>query len=226
VKRIELLAGIFFALITFVMQGKGYPYQRYPLLILLILVINQDIFEAANKKGMVRWVAYAGIVFQCLVLAPVAAWRVHTFRSITPFNSALSSAFGRYGADVDGRVQCLDTFGGCVNTLYNQRLMQSTGYLYDCYLFAPEQNEVTRRYRDDFWRSFQNARPKLVVMTDQFCFGDGEGFGKIDRWPAMKKEIDGEYSLDMEWHPMEKQRWWGRSELPASFRIYLRKPGS
>lgn len=168
-ERVELLLGLFFALASFVLQGKGYPYQRYPLLALMIFIVNLDAFEAVTMTGVTQWIAYGVLALECLVLAPTAAWRIHTFRPKSPFSTTLSADLEHYGPDLNGKIQCLDTFGGCIETLYNERMTQSTGFLYDCYLFTPHQDEATRRYRDAFWKSFLSARPELVVVTDQFC---------------------------------------------------------
>jgi hypothetical protein len=59
------------------------------------------------------------------------------------------------------------------------------------------------------------------VMTDQSCFDDKDGFAKLDRWPALRNELETHYTSTVEWHPSVKQRWWSRSEFPHSFRLYV-----
>jgi hypothetical protein len=223
-ERVELLTGIGVAFTAYVVQGKGYPYHRYPLLSLLLLVMSMDFMDGVAEAGAPRIVAATALMFECLILAPHAAWLVRSFSASAPFEQALSSDLAHFGPELDGKVQCLDTFGGCVTTLYNLRLVQSTGYLYDCYLFSPHQNETTARYRKAFWNAFLSAQPRVIVMTDQFCFGDKGGFAKLDNWPELHDEIAEQYTESLEWNPPRLQRWWARSEYPASYRIYVRRP--
>ena len=222
-ERIELLSGIGVGFAAYVAQGKGYPYHRYPLLSLLLLVMSMDFIDGLARLGATRILAVVALSFQCLGLAPRAAWLVHSFRINTPLEQALSLELARLGPQLDGQVQCLDTFGGCINTLYYLRLTQSTGYLYDCYLFTPHQNETSARYRTAFWTAFQAAQPKVIVITNQFCFGDAGGFAKLNNWPVLQEYIVHRYNETSEWNPAQPQRWWARYELPSSFRIYTRK---
>jgi hypothetical protein len=224
-ERAELLAGIGVAFTAYVVQGKGYPYHRYPLLSLRLLVMSMDFMDSLAATGVPRIIAATALTFECLIIAPHAAWLVHSFSPSAPFEQALSNDLARFGPQLNGKVQCLDTVGGCVTTLYNLRLVQSTGYLYDCYLFRPHQNATTMRYREAFWNAFLSAQPSVIVMTDQFCFGDSGGFGKLDNWPELRDEIAERYTEILEWNPPRPERWWARSEYPAKYRIYVRRPG-
>lgn len=221
-KRLELLTGIAIALLGYLVQGKGYPYQRYPLLALLLLTINLDLVAAIRRAGMGRIAAIAAIALQCLYLAPHAAWQVHTFRFATPVEQALGDYLARF-PNLDGQVQCLDTFGGCINTLYNLRLTQSTDFLYDCYLFPTQPNPTSTRYRESFWAAISAARPRVLVVSEQFCFGAPTAFAKLDQWPQLRDAIAQHYTLKTEWSTAQPQRWWSRDEIPPRFRIYVRK---
>jgi hypothetical protein len=219
-QRLQLLTGIAIALLGYVLQGKGYPYQRYPLLALFLLAINLDLFIAIRRAGVGRLAALTAIALQCLYLAPHAAWQIHSFRPATPVELALAADLTAI-PNLDGQVQCLDTFGGCINTLYNLRLTQGTGFLYDCYLFPPQPNPTSTRYRESFWAAFTSARPRVLVVSEQFCFGE-HTFAKLDRWPQLRDTIAQQYTLQTEWSTTQPQRWWSRDEVPPRFRIYLR----
>lgn len=223
-ERFELLVGVVLTATAFVMQGKGHPYQRYPLLALLLPLMGMDLVSAVESvKRSSQILAIAAVAFACLVLGPKAAWRVRSYRPETPFRSALEARLRPFGAELEGNVQCLDTFGGCIDTLYEMRLVQSTGYLYDCYLFASDASGEQARYRAGFLAEFERTRPKVVVLTDQFCFGETGGFSKLGRWPQLDGELAERYERGAEWHGSAAMRWWSHDEVPTSFRIYVRR---
>lgn len=222
--RSALLVGAAFTLLAYAMQGKGHPYQRYPFLALLLPLMAMDFMSALESARTVsRIAAMAALAFVCVVLGPKTVWRVRSYRPETPFRNALEAKLRPFGAELSGNVQCLDTFGGCIDTLYDMRLVQSTGYLYDCYLFAPEASAERARYRAGFLAEFERTKPKVVVLTDQFCFGETGGFDKLTRWPELDGELAQRYERGEEWHGSVPMRWWSHDETPTSFRIYERR---
>ena len=226
-ERIELLVGVAIALLAYVIQGKGFPYHRYSLIALLLLLMGMDFFDALKHTGAARLLSIAALAYACFLIAPRAAWAVRSFSPAEPFEQALAQTLDHdlqaNPANLSGNVQCLDTFGGCINTLYNLRLVQSTGFLYDCYLFVPGHNPASDQYRAAFWAAFQHARPRIVILTSQDCFGP-DSFQKIDQWPQFKDALARSYTQVEEWHPTQPEHWWTRRQTPSQFRIYLRKP--
>jgi len=218
-ERAELLLGAIVALLAYVAQGKGYPYHRYPLMALLLLMMGIDFSAGLERKGWVRCFSVVALAAACFFYAPRAAWLVHSFDPAMPFEQNLAHDLRRYG-NLSENVQCLDTFGGCINTLYNLRAVQSTGFLYDCYLYVP--GEAAEEYRRAFWTAYQKARPEIVVLTSQYCFSR-DSFQKIDAWPQLRNDLSDSYQVVTEWHATQPQHWWSRREFPSQYRIYLRK---
>ena len=177
----QLLIGIGGALAAYVTQGKGYPYHRYPLLILFLVAVCIELFRNLSGKFVfTRVVAVTTCLVLCVIVAPQLAYRTYTFSNAAPFQTSLESSLTSIDSPqkLSGNVQCLDTFGGCIGSLYDLKVVQATGYLYDCYLFSPPSNERAT-YRAGFIKAFQEKQPKIVVLTNQFCFGNTrEGFDK------------------------------------------------
>jgi hypothetical protein len=222
-ERIELLAGIAIALLAYIAQGKGFPYHRYSLLALLLLPMGMDFFEALKQTGAARVLSILALAYACFFIAPRATLAVRSFTTTQPFQQGLAHDLQAHHADLSGGVQCIDTLGGCINTLYDLKIVQSTGFLYDCYLFLPGHNPVTDQYRAAFWAAFQQARPKVLILTSQYCFGP-DSFQKINTWPQFADNLAHSYTQVTEWHPTQQEHWWTRLKTPSQFRIYIRKP--
>jgi hypothetical protein len=215
-------------LLALLAQGKALPYQRYPMLAFLLLLIALDLMTAwrKDKRAVVRYVAWAGVCCGCLVLAPLALVKVHRFvAKPQEFDAMLAADLRNLHADnLSGRVQCLDTIQDCLPTLYTLRLLPATGTLGDVNLFGPSGNAVVETSRQRFLHDVE-AKPPLVFVVVSGLFLDGtSGYRKLDAWPEFEQWLNAHYALKVERTPPHLVRWWSRPQAPAGYRIYLLKP--
>jgi hypothetical protein len=214
-----LLFGAVCGLISFLAQGKGFPYQRYPFLLLALVLVGRLVARALGKPGLTLAVAAVLVAVSGFWLAPMYAATVRSYDAAAPFEQALAHDLTVRGA-VNGSVQCLDTVGGCINTLYDLRLTQSTGFLYDCYAY---QGTDQAAYREAFLAALEVARPRTIVFTSQFCLEQHYGFGRIDQWPELKRFLAEDYRLDGAWQARTTVRWWHQRETPPGYEIFTRR---
>ncbi len=213
-------AGTLFA---FVGQGKGYPYQRYPFLAMLLLGIGWLVDQGLGNRRTGPFAAATCVLAGSLGLR--YAWKATTYSITTPFQTALSQQLTHLGSpeQLSGQVQCLDTFGGCINTLFELGARQSTGFLYDCYLFTSP-SAVRDQYRSSFMDSLQRTRPKVIVLSSQYCFADmNGGYERVKSWPDLATTLERDYHMVYDFIPNQPQKWFSRPQLPAGFRVLVRK---
>ncbi len=211
-------AGLFSCLI----QGKGLSYHRYTFLLFALLLLFHDFDQMARLPGWRRTAALSGMAVFTLFLAPFSVWRIARFDHTAPFEDALAQQLTQTGALSQRGIQCLDTFAGCNNTLYNLRLVQSTGYLYDCYLTLPASPQRDR-YRDEFLQALRSSSPHAIVVTDQPCFTAHQGYQWIADWDQLDSYLNDNYRLASDWRSNRLAHWWSHAETPAAFRIYIRR---
>ncbi len=216
-----LLVAFVCGVLSFFVQGRGYPYHRYPSEVFLLLLAGLA-FTGPRTRAE-RAVAAAGLVFGAFVVAPKSLVQVARFTADRdPLRQALTADLQTLGAR-DGRVQCLDMAGGCIATLYHARLVQATGFLYDCYLY-PE--TAYSRERDLYRAAFQGALhahpPQLVVVTSDECGPADLSYSKLSRWPWLAAYLGAEYALIREYRPTTPQSWGGKPAFPYGYRIYRR----
>ncbi len=214
-----LLFGVVCGLLSFLAQSKGFPYQRYPFLLLGLVVIGRVVAGALGERGLTLAVGALLVVVSGLWLAPTYAATVRSYDASAPFEQALGGDLTARGA-VNGSVQCLDTVGGCINTLYDLRLVQSTGFLYDCYAY---EGTDQRAYRDRFLNALEAARPRTIVFSSQFCLEQRYGFERIDRWPELENFIAKNYRMDGGWQARTTVRWWHQRETPPGYEVFTRR---
>ncbi|MFL6426729.1 MAG: glycosyltransferase family 39 protein [Acidobacteriaceae bacterium] len=222
-ERLLLAMGVVLNLLALLAQGKALPYQRYPMLAFLLLLIALDLMTASRKRGVVRALAWAGVCCGCLVLATLALIKVHHFvAEPQEFDTMLATDLrNMHVGDLSGRVQCLDTIQDCLPTLYTLRLLPATGTLGDVNLFGPSGRAVVEASRRQFLQQIEAKQPLVFVVVSGLFLDGTSGYRKLDTWPAFEQWLNANYTLEVERTPPHPVRWWSRPQPPAGYRIYI-----
>lgn len=220
-----LIGAVAAGALYFLLQGKGYAYQRYPMMAFLLLVLGWIFVSAMQEEGWPRYLAVGAVAGGCLVIAPLSVRKaVRYMPERDQFGEMLTQDLQRLGGDrLDGRVQCLDTFSGCIRVLYGMRLRQSTGALYDEFLFSRQSNAAIDANRTAFLRELEARPAEVVILTPQFYSDATTSYTKVTTWPAFEQYLEAHYVLDVERTPVEAEHWEGAPRVPEGYRIYLRR---
>ncbi len=208
----------------FLMQRKGWSYQLSEAIAFASLWAMFELHLALKSTGRRSVPARITALVMIPVLAialPILLLRVQSRQlySMTTLNHLEGDLTRLGGKQLSGKVQCLDmTAGGCINVLYRMQLVQSTGFIYDFYLFPKTSNAVTRPLQQTFMAQLQTRRPEVIVLSSHIWPGDELGYGEIANLPAFQKLLQGSYKLDTVFHA---------SPGEAGYRIYvLNSPNS
>lgn len=217
-----LLIGVFYGLTSYVIQGKGYPYQRYPFVALLLLVMSIDFTRFLQGCLWARAAGWTAIAFGTLFVAPASVLKAsHYAWRNTEFSTMLQDDLHRLGgANLSGNVQCVDSISGCFDVLYTMHLVQTDGFMYDEFLFEGGGSEVIAESRRTLWRAIEANPPKLFVVTDASFPTGPDDFGKLQQWPEFASYLQRNYVLCSQKTPPDPVRWWNRTQRPHSYRIY------
>jgi hypothetical protein len=117
------------------------------------------------------------------------------------------------GSGLSGHIQCLDmTEGGCINVLYRMKLVQSTGFIYDFYLFPKQPSAAVESLQARFLHEVEAGPPRVIVLSSQTWPGGTQSYQQIKNWPAFNGFLLGRYELNREF-PIQKRS--------AGYRIYV-----
>ena len=221
-----LLCGVIFGLLSYVVQARGFPYYRYPLLAFLLPLMALDFTDAMgsfHRQKAAGTLAIAGLCVGGFFLGPQSAILIHRYRWWeSGFSTSLEQNLDRLGGQrLSGRIQCIDSISGCDTTLYRMQLLPATGILLDFPLFGSPQRPVVQQARTEF-RDKVFAHPPQVIVVSSALYVDGPGdYQKMPRWPELQAFLARDYRLDTDWKPTHTERWWSREELGPSYRIYV-----
>jgi len=229
-ERRTLLFAVLLGAASYLVQWKGYPYHRYPLLLFLLPLIAIDLTNAlATATGALQALAAGILLWAGLGLGPSSAlkasrydWRNEEFR-LTLQSDLQQAARSLNQTSLYGKVQCLDTISGCINTLYDMQLAQASDVLYDEFLFHPSGTRAVDDARATFWTAMQ-ANPPLVFIVSDPLFPTGPNhYAKLAQWPEFSRWLDRDYELEVERHPSQQQHWVGQPIIPLGYRLYIRR---
>jgi hypothetical protein len=247
-----LVAATLLGCASYIVQGKGFPYHRYPTEAFLFLLIAAIVFPLAEFSPVkvspaelstavvspakidnhwLTWLALATIAAGALFLGPVSAKIATRFDGRnTEFNDQLAADLSTLsGGDVQDlqhqglqhNVQCFDNTAGCVDTLYNLRLVQATGYIYDCYAFQGTPSVYQDTYREAMMQALASARPRVLIFSDQECFTMNRRFTRVATWPQFSAWLAEHYTMKRQFTPPHLVGWWRKPAIPFSYRIYV-----
>jgi hypothetical protein len=225
-ERVALFFGAGFGLLSYLVQARGYPYYRYPLLVFLLPLMALD-FDSAiqiKRNRLVRCLGVLGFAVGCLVIAPTSLALISRYETHTDFISSLEQnliALG--GSKLSMHVQCIDSISGCGSTLYKMRLVQSTGVLSDFLLFGSDNTPVVKETREKFFQAITRQPPQAIIVSSWLHIDGPDEYQKLSRWPQLTSYLTANYSLQTEWRPSRQDHWWSRQQWPNGYRIYVLK---
>ena len=151
------------------------------------------------------------------------AHRATTFERTPPNQQLLSDIQSYGGPALDRRIQCMDSAGGCIAALYQARLVESTGFLHDCYMLSPI-NPVSLALRERFFSELARNPPQVIVVTNSVCYSEPRSFDKYAGWPEFREYLAEHYTLARERAKLPAEHYWSRATEPFVYRIYTRRP--
>jgi hypothetical protein len=182
-ERELLLLGIAVGIIGYFVQLKGYPYHRYPSVACLLLLVFMEFAAAAKQKGPSFWIGAVGLAYG-VILAPFYLVRAVHRSWPNEMENSLTRDLKTVGGDsLNGKIQCIDSVSGCSRVLYDRRLVQSTGVMYDEFFFIANPPSDLIRRRDQFLRELEEREPKIIIVTPD-SFPAKTANTKLLLWPA------------------------------------------
>jgi len=227
IKRRILWLAAALGLVGYIVQGKGYPYHRYTFIEFLLLIVAIDLDRMLRRRDWLRCASAVVLTAASVAFGAVSAWMAgnYDWRS-AEFQTTLRADLDRIAAHggaagLSGRVQCLDTVAGCVNVLYNMQLQQSSGLLYDEFLFHPAGAPAVDETRVSFLREMWVNPPAVFVVSAPLFPAVTNDYGKLDQWPEFALWLKENYILNVERMPVHPVRQGGPASVPAGYRIYV-----
>ncbi|MGC1872729.1 MAG: hypothetical protein WA700_17345 [Acidobacteriaceae bacterium] len=221
-ERTLLVAGILFGAASDILQGKGLLYHRYPFAAFVLLWVAIELAIATRGAGIPRKLAYVGLLYGAIIAgiftsrASNRTWD-DTYSQTLRGDLVSLGGSNLSGPGLSGSVQCITALPDCATALHHLRLLQSTGLVYDYYIFGPGNNPAVAYVRQRFWGEFTANRPRVIIVGRWFYTERADDYSKLNRWPAFRNDLNQHYTLlaERSFTPPK------RSFLGDGYRIYV-----
>ena len=176
-------------------QRKGYSYHRLTVLGFVLLYLCATAYAGMRSERVVTRCAGAALVILLLAYS-VPRWTLATHRESfdRSMQVALEGDLNRLGgAALSGKVQCLEMGAGCITDLYRMRLVQSTGFISDFFLFTPQPGPAIQRLRTRLLQELTAKPPQVVVLAPSDWAGGAIHYPPTEAWPPCAAWLGAHY---------------------------------
>ena len=199
------LAGALYGLVHFVLQGKGWEYQLYPLVLFCCALAPAavlswrradwprifDLFGARRPIALAVWTLLVVVLGAKGVEALDAPWIAEKARRV----AAITRDLGRL-VPPGATVQVMDTTAGGIHALFRLGSRQPTRFIYDFHFFHDVGDPRIEALRAEFLASLEAGRPAAVVILEDSW--PVPGYGRLDAFPALRRTLDESYTVAVE----------------------------
>jgi hypothetical protein len=195
-------AGALYGLVHFVVQGKGWEYQLYPLALFLCALAPWAVSRlravewprALDLWGARRPVALAVWALVVLVLGAKGVdarepdWIAEKARRVTAITRDLAPL-----VPAGATVQVLDTTAGGVHALLRLGLRQPTRFIYDFHFFHDVDDPRIRALRAELLAGLAAGRPAAVVVLEDSW--PELGYERLAAFPELARMLETSFTL-------------------------------
>lgn len=190
-----LVIAVIYGVAHFLLQGKGWQYHLYPVILALTVCAAYRIGDAMKEnKALPRWIAFAVISVTCWMFSPNSLTPQRLGAMNTGYVNAISIDLQGLVAPGD-KVQAMDTTVGAINALYRLRLAQPTRFIYDFPVYNFSENAYIQKLRREFVTGIDEKAPKAIVITNQSWPNPNLGYGRLGLLPDLVNVLNKKYQL-------------------------------
>jgi hypothetical protein len=186
------LVGVVYGLIHFAVQGKGWEYQLYPLIVFCCALAPAaivswrrcglpgalDLFGARRPVALVVWALLVVVLGVKGVEASDADGIAEKARRVAAITRDLEPL-----APPGATVQVMDTTSGGIHALLRLGLQQPTRFIYDFHFFHDVGDARIEALRAEFLSGLEAGRPAAVVILEEGW--PVPGYRRLETFPRL-----------------------------------------
>jgi 4-amino-4-deoxy-L-arabinose transferase-like glycosyltransferase len=199
------LVGVLYGIVHFVVQGKGWEYQIYPLIVFCCALVPAavvswrrfgwaralDLFGARRPLALAAWTLLVVVLSVKGVEASDAGWIAEKARRVADITRDLEPL-----APPGATVQVMDTTSGGIHSLLRLHLRQPTRFIYDFYFFHDVGDRRIEALRAEFLSGLESGRPAAIVILEESW--PVPGYGRLESFPRLVEYLARAYEPPLE----------------------------
>jgi hypothetical protein len=191
-------AGLAAGGLHFALQGRGWEYHLYPLVLFTCALGGAGLGVASARHCRALAVALSLLLLLAAGTLVVKggrnrepAWITAKLARVEAVAAALRPVVA-----AGGTVQVLDTTDGGIHALYRLGARQATRFLYDFHFYHDAGHPYVRRLRGELLAALEREPPAAVVLFERSW--PAGGYERLDGFPALRRWLARGYRLARE----------------------------
>jgi hypothetical protein len=194
------LVGVVYGVVHFVVQGKGWEYQLYPLMLFCCALAPGavvswrraglsralDLFGARRPVALAAWALLVVVLGAKGVEASDAGWIADKARRVAAIARDLEPL-----VPPGATAQVMDTTSGGIHALLRLGLRQPTRFIYDFYFFHDLGDPRIEALRTEFLDGLEAGRPAAIVILEESW--PVPGYGRLETFPRLRQFLERAY---------------------------------
>jgi hypothetical protein len=196
------LVGVLYGLGHFLLQGKGWEYHLYPLVLFICALAPAaavswrgmdwprvlDLFGARRPIALAVWALLVVVLGAKGVEALDAPWIAEKARRVEALTRDLEPL-----VPPGATVQVMDTTSGGIHALLRLGLRQPTRFIYDFHFFHDVDDPRIRALRAELLAGLASGRPAAVVVLEESW--PGLGYERLAAFPELAQALERAFPL-------------------------------
>jgi hypothetical protein len=196
------MVGVLYGLVHFVVQGKGWEYQLYPLILFCCALAPAavvswrpadwprvlDLFGARRRVSLAIWAILVIVLGAKGVEALDAPWIAEKARRVAAITRDLEPL-----APPGATVQVLDTTSGGIHALLRLGIRQPTRFIYDFCFFHDVDDPRIQALRAELMAGLERGRPAAVVVLEESW--PEQGYARLAAFPELAQTLERSFTL-------------------------------
>jgi hypothetical protein len=195
-------AGALYGVVHFVVQGKGWEYQLYPLALFLCALAPWavsrlreggwpralDLWGVRRPVGLAVWALLVIVLGAKGVDAREPAWINDKAARVAALTRDLAPL-----VPPGGTVQVLDTASGGIHALLRLGLRLPTRFIYDFHFFHDVDDPRVRALRAELLAGLASGRPAAIVLLEESW--PDRGYERLAAFPELERMLAASFTL-------------------------------
>ncbi len=199
-ETVIIVIGAACAYLSYLVQGKGFWYHVDPLSAFLVVWCGIGVTKLlADHRALVRLPAAIVLASWLVFWFPVLYRDIQQQKFDPAAQQLLERRIQQFRAQgKNNGIQVMDTTYGAIHALYDLKLVQATGFIYDFLFYSYPEESMIIDLRAKFLREMGERKPDLLVITSQSWPQVGLRYNKMDLWPEFRTFLETNYHLGLE----------------------------
>ena len=190
--------GLVYGFSQYMIQGRGFPYHRYPFILFIFILIAIMLVEFLGNGNRYKSLSLISFIVIVTYLGASLIGRIqkdNSYANKQPYLDQMIHDIDGYDLAETDTVQLMDSVKGGLYALYVLNIDEPTRFIQDFQFYEHPNDPFVKKITAEFIHDLDEYKPKLIVIIAR---GRRGGYNRLDKFPEFTAFLNEKYLLDKE----------------------------